>query len=123
MRLRPAALAAASLAILSCTGPAFAHAYYVKSDPAAGSTVDAAPKMLTITYTEDLDLAFCSVTVTDGMGMNDAAGKPQPVPGHANEMQIPLHIQMPGKITVTWHALSTDTHKTDGHFSFTVAKL
>lgn len=102
--------------------PAFAHAFLVKSDPAVGSTVATAPKVLLLTYTEDLEIAFCTVTVTDGMGMNDAAGKPQPVPGHPNEMQVPLNIQMPGKIYVAWHALSTDTHKTEGNFSFTVGQ-
>jgi methionine-rich copper-binding protein CopC len=101
-------------------GPAFAHAFLVESDPAVGSTVNAAPKMLVLSYTEDLEVPFCSVVVTDGMGMNDAAGKPQPVPGHPNEMQVPLNIQMPGKIFVAWHALSVDTHKTQGNFSFTV---
>jgi methionine-rich copper-binding protein CopC len=35
-------------------------------------------------------------------------------------MQVPLNIQMPGKILVAWHALSTDGHKTHGSFSFTV---
>ena len=100
--------------------PAFAHAFLEKSDPPVGSTVSTAPKMLVLTYTEDLEIPFCTVTVTDGMGMNDAVGKPQPVPGHPNEMQVPLNIQMAGKILVTWHALSVDTHKTQGSFSFTV---
>jgi methionine-rich copper-binding protein CopC len=120
MKLRTAALAFAALA---CPGLASAHAHLASATPAANSVLDAAPKVLLLTYTEDLDLAFCTVTVTDAMGMNDAAGRPQPVPGHANEMQVPLNIQMPGKITVSWHALSTDTHKTQGTFSFTVAKL
>lgn len=103
--------------------PAFAHAFLVKSDPAVGSTLNAAPKMLVLSFTEDLEVAFCSIAVTDAMGMNDAAAKPQPVPGHANEMQVPLNIMMPGKIFVSWHALSVDTHKTQGSFSFTVSKL
>jgi methionine-rich copper-binding protein CopC len=114
-----AGMLAASLGAM----PAFAHAFLQKSDPEVGSIVNAAPKILLLTYTEDLELPFCTVTVTDSMGMDDAAGKPQPVPGHPNEMQVPLNIQMPGKITVTWHALSTDTHKTQGSFSFTVTKL
>lgn len=109
-------LLAASLGV----APAFAHAFLVKSDPAVGSTVSTAPKVLLLTYTEALEVPFCTVTVTDGMGMNDAAGKPQPVPGHPNEMQVPLNITMPGKILVAWHALSVDTHKTQGSFSFTV---
>jgi methionine-rich copper-binding protein CopC len=102
--------------------PAFAHAFLVKSDPAVGSTVTTAPKRLVLSFTEDLEVPFCTVLVTDSMGMNDAAGKPQPVPGHPDEMQVPLNITMPGKIHVTWHALSVDTHKTQGDFSFTVAQ-
>ena len=123
MKLRLSALALCTMACISGVSPAFAHAFLTKSDPAAGSVLNAAPKTLLLTYTEDLDVAFCTVTVTDAMGMNDAAGKPQAVPGHANEMQVKLNIQMPGKITVAWHALSTDTHKTKGSFSFTVAQL
>jgi len=114
------ALATGLLLAALATTPALAHAFLVKSDPPVGSTVNAAPKILVLSYTEDLEIPFCIVTVTDSMGMNDAAGKPQPVPGHANEMQVPLNIQMPGKITVAWRALSTDTHKTQGSFSFTV---
>ncbi len=101
--------------------PALAHAFLVKSDPPVGSTITTAPKTLVLTFTEDLEVPFCQVMVTDSMGMNDATGKPQPVPGHPDEMQIPLHITMPGKITVAWHALSVDTHKTEGSFAFTVA--
>jgi methionine-rich copper-binding protein CopC len=101
--------------------PAFAHAFLVHASPSVGSTVTTPPKTLVLSFTEDLEIPFCAVAVTDGMGMNDAAGKPQAVPGHPDEMQVPLNIQMPGKIIVTWHALSVDTHKTQGSFSFTVA--
>jgi methionine-rich copper-binding protein CopC len=101
--------------------PAFAHAFLKKSVPGVGSTISPAPKFLLLTFTEGLEIPFCRVVVTDGMGMNDAAGPPQAVPGHADEMQVPLNIQMPGKILVSWHAVSVDTHKTQGSFSFTVA--
>jgi methionine-rich copper-binding protein CopC len=112
--------AAALLAVSLGGMPAFAHAFLVKSEPPVGRTVSAAPKTLVLTFTEDLEIPFCTVIVTDGMGMNDAAGNPQALPGHSNELQVPLDITMPGKIRVTWHALSVDTHKTQGSFSFTV---
>ena len=101
--------------------PALAHAFLEKSSPSVGSTVNTEPKILVLSYTEDLEVPFCTVTVTDGIGMNEAAGKPQAVPGHPNEMQVPLKITTPGKVFVVWHALSVDTHKTQGDFSFTVA--
>jgi methionine-rich copper-binding protein CopC len=113
--------AALVLAMFAGGSPAFAHAFLVKSDPAVGSSVTTAPADLVLTFTEGLEIPFCSVAVTDGMGMNDAAGKPQAVPGHPEEMMVPLNISMPGKILVTWHAVSVDTHKTQGSFSFTVA--
>jgi len=113
--------AAASIFWLLGCASAQAHAFLVKSNPPVGSTVTAAPSALLLTFTEGLEIPFCSVAVTDGMGMNDAAGKPQAVPGHPEQMMVPLNVEMPGKITVAWHAVSVDTHKTEGSFSFTVA--
>jgi methionine-rich copper-binding protein CopC len=113
----------ATLLGLALSGsPAFAHAFLVRSDPAVGSTVQGAPKTLLLTFTEGLEVPFCGVAVTDGMGMNDAAGKPQAVPGHPEQMLVRLNITMPGKLLVTWHAVSVDTHHTEGAFSFTVAQ-
>ena len=114
----------ASVLLVSLAGlsPAFAHAFLVKANPAVGSTVKTAPKALILTFTEALEVPFCSVAVTDEMGMDDAAGKPQSVPGHPDQLLVPLNISMPGKINVSWHALSVDTHKTEGHFSFTVSQ-
>ena len=102
--------------------PVFAHAFLVKSDPPSRQHRTDGAKALILTFTEALQVPFCSVAVTDGMGMDDAAGKPQSVPGHPNQLMVPLKIAMPGKINVSWHALSVDTHKTEGHFSFTVAQ-
>jgi methionine-rich copper-binding protein CopC len=100
--------------------PAFAHAFLTQSNPRVGSTVNTVPKTLLLTFTEGLEVPFCRVSVTDGMGMHADAGKPQAVPGHRNELLVPLKVPMPGTYTVTWHALSVDTHRTQGHFSFTV---
>ncbi len=114
-------LVLALVAVLSGVAPAFAHAFLVTSDPPVGSTVASAPKFLRLTFTEGLEIAFCRVAVTDGMGMDDTAGKPQPVPGHPEQMMVALNITMPGRVMVSWHAVSVDTHKTQGNFSFTVA--
>ncbi len=118
---RLGALGLAAAFTLATAPQALAHAYLAKASPEAGSTVKTTPRMLLLTFTEDLNVPFCQVAVTDAMGANDATGKPEAVPGHANEMQVPLNIQMPGKITVIWHALSVDTHKTQGSFYFTVS--
>ena len=81
-----------------------------------------APQTLILTFTESLEVPFCSVAVADSMGMNDAGGKPQAVPGHPDQLSVPLNISMPGTINVTRHAVSVDTHKTERHFVFTVSQ-
>jgi len=118
----PKTLAAALLATILGISPAFAHAFLVKSDPPVGASIATAPKTLLLTFTEGLEIPFCSVAVTDSMGMDDSAGKPEPVPGHPEQMLVPVNISMPGKILVSWHAVSVDTHKTQGTFSFMVTQ-
>ncbi|HVE21195.1 MAG TPA: copper resistance protein CopC [Acidocella sp.] len=117
MKLFTASVLLASLAGLS---PAFAHAFLLKADPGVGSIVATAPAQLLMTYTEGLEVPFCAVTVTSATG-TVVNGKPQAVPGHRNEMSVPLHITAPGTYSVTWHAVAVDTHHTQGSFKFTVS--
>jgi methionine-rich copper-binding protein CopC len=108
------------LAITLSASPAFAHAFLVRANPPVGSTIATPPKSLTLTFTENLEVAFCKVSVTNAAGANEAAGSPEPVPGHPDELLVPLNPAASGKITVAWHALSVDTHKTQGKFAFTI---
>ncbi len=118
--MRFSLLAGAAALTLAVAPAAFAHAHLKASDPAAGATVAPGTSSLLLTFTEAVQPKFCTVTVVDGMGMHAETGKPGTVPGHGNELTVPLHFEMAGKYTVTWHALSVDTHKTHGVFSFTV---
>lgn len=101
--------------------PAFAHAFLKTAEPGVGAVVSTPPAQLLLTYTEELAVPFCTVTVKGPDGKQVQTAKPQPVPGHEDELSVKLHIIAPGKYTVTWHALSQDTHKTQGSFSFTVS--
>lgn len=120
--MRLSVFVSAAALMLAAAPAAFAHAHLKKSDPAAGAVVPASIPSLLLTFTEDVQPKFRTVTVVDGMGMHAETGKPKIVPGHANELTVPLHLQMAGKYTVTWHALSVDTHKTHGTFTFTVSQ-
>ena len=99
--------------------PAFAHAHLSVADPADGSVV-AGPSALTLTFTEGLSLAFSGITITGPAG----AVSLQPAtlaPGDATVLIVPLATPLPrGAYGVDWHALSTDGHKTTGHYAFTV---
>jgi len=115
MRMR---LAIPSLLLIAlATGAAYAHAVLDHATPVAGSTVATAPREIALTFTQNLEPAFSTVQVTDANGARVDQGKPQ-ISG--NTMRIGLKPLTPGPYQVHWHALSVDTHKTEGNFSFTV---
>lgn len=113
-------LLAAAAALLLAATPALAHAHLASSDPADGATVATAPVILTLTFTEGLELAFSGVNVTGPTG--GVATRPAHLdPGNAEMLVVPFDSALPaGAYTVDWHALSTDGHKTTGSYHFTV---
>jgi copper resistance protein C len=95
-----------------------AHAFLDHASPLVGSTVPAAPHEVVLTFTQNLEPAFSTAQVTDSSGARVDQGKAA-VSG--NTMTIGLKSLGPGSYKVHWHALSVDTHTTEGAFTFTVA--
>jgi methionine-rich copper-binding protein CopC len=96
---------------------AHAHAFLDHASPLVGSTVASAPREVSLTFTQNLETAFSSVQVTDANGARVDQGKAQ-ISG--NTMRVGLKSLAAGTYRVRWHALSVDTHKTEGSFTFTV---
>ena len=94
-----------------------AHAFLDHASPLVGSTVSAAPHEVVLTYTQNLEAAFSTAQVTDAGGARVDQGKAA-VSG--NTMTVGLKSLGPGSYKVHWHALSVDTHTTEGAFTFTV---
>jgi methionine-rich copper-binding protein CopC len=94
-----------------------AHAFLDHASPLVGSTVASAPHEVALTFTQNLEPAFSTVEVTDGNGARVDQGKAS-VSG--NTMRIGLKAIGAGSYKVNWHALSVDTHTTQGSFSFRV---
>lgn len=110
----------AAAALLGTASVAFAHAHLRSADPAVDSTVAAAPKEVTITFSEAVEPGFSSIEVQDGSGKRVDDGKPHTAASDGKLLSVGLSTLAPGTYTVTWHATAVDTHKTDGTFSFTV---
>jgi methionine-rich copper-binding protein CopC len=98
-------------------GVAQAHAMLDHASPAVGSAVASAPREVSLTFSQNLEAGFSSVQVTDANGARVDQGKPQ-VSG--NTMRVGVKSLSPGTYRVRWHALSVDTHKTEGSFTFSV---
>jgi hypothetical protein len=96
---------------------AWAHAMLEHAMPAAGETLAKSPGALILQFSENLEPAFSSVAVTDDAGRSVTAGPPS---AGGNKMSVPLEPLKPGAYRVVWHALSVDTHRTQGQYTFTV---
>jgi copper resistance protein C len=94
-----------------------AHAFLDHASPLVGSTVPAAPHEVVLTFTQNLEAAFSTAQVTTSSGARVDQGKAA-VSG--NTMTVGLKALGPGSYKVHWHALSVDTHTTEGAFTFTV---
>jgi copper resistance protein C len=94
-----------------------AMAFLDHATPLVGSTVSAAPHEVSLSFTQNLEPAFSSVTVTDASGAQVSQGKAQ-ISG--NTMRVGLKALGPGSYRVRWHALSVDAHTTEGSFTFHV---
>ena len=117
-RLSVASFALAALAIAPAA--VRAHAFLDHSDPAVGSTVAAPPAVMHLWFTQQLEPAFSWVTVTDKSGATVSDGPATIDPSNRQEFDVKLKLLAPGSYKVKWHALSVDTHTTEGDFAFSV---
>ncbi|CAN7609798.1 copper homeostasis periplasmic binding protein CopC [Phenylobacterium sp. LjRoot225] len=112
--------ALAGLAALALASQASAHAHLTAASPAADATV-AAPKQLTLQFSEKLQPNFSGLTVTMPQ-MNDTA-TPVKVTVSKDKMGLvatPTAPLSPGLYKVNWHAVTSDTHRITGAYTFTV---
>ena len=110
-------LGAIWLPLLILGSSAWAHAFLDHADPRVGGTVVGAPQEVSLSFTQNLEPAFCTMEVTGPSGQRVDDGKPR-IDGKA--MSVPLRADQPGIYQVKWRVLSADTHTTEGAFSFTV---
>ena len=96
---------------------ALAHAALHHTSPPAGSTLPTAPTEVSLWFTDNLEGAFSSIAVTDSGGGRVDQGKAE-VSG--NLMRVGIKALSPGSYRVHWRAVSVDTHKTEGDFTFKV---
>ena len=101
------------------TAQASAHAMLDHASPGAGAALGASPKMVVLDFSEALEPALSGATVIDAAN-HDVTASPAAVSGE--EMKVALKLLVPGAYRVAWHAVSTDTHRTEGSYRFTVRK-
>jgi copper transport protein len=117
---RRALLLAAAVCALGC-GDAWAHASLERSDPVAGATLGAAPRLVRLTFTERPDPSQAAVRILDAAGRPVAAGPPLPVAGDPRTLAVGVPPLDDGVVTVRYRVLSAgDGHVVSGVLTFGV---
>ena len=98
---------------------ASAHAMLVRSNPAANTSV-AAPKVISLTFSEKLTPAFSGFEVLTGNGtrtpMKAAFSR-----DHKSIQGVLNRPMAPGVYKIAWHAVASDDgHRTTGSLAFRV---
>jgi methionine-rich copper-binding protein CopC len=103
--------------MLFAMGEASAHAFLDHAEPRVGNKVANPPHEVSLWFTQKLEPAFSTITVTNPAGERVDSGKTR-VSG--SQMSVSLRPGGTGTYHVTWRVLSVDTHTTDGSFTFQV---
>ncbi|WP_268796475.1 copper homeostasis periplasmic binding protein CopC [Pseudomonas huanghezhanensis] len=122
--LKKALAAVAVLASLAATTSALAHAHLENQSPPADSEVPS-PKELRLTFSEGVEEKFSKVSISvDGPGQGTEVIAAQTIatdPADKKTLIVtPAAPLTPGKYKIEWHAVSVDTHKSEGVYRFTV---
>lgn len=107
------------LLLCGASTAAWAHAFLDHASPAVGATV-AAPRQVSIWFTEQVEPAFSTIAVTNAAGERVDNSDTHLDQADAKLLRVSLKPLAVGTYKVSWRVVSVDTHRTHGDFSFTV---
>jgi hypothetical protein len=110
----------AAVLFLVLQSQAWAHAFLDHAQPKVGSTLTGPPAEIKIWFTQNIEPAFSSIQVQDAQGREVDKKDAHPDDKDKSLLIVSLPPLPAGTYTVSWHVVSVDTHKTQGHFEFTV---
>lgn len=106
----------AGVVLLACCTIVLAHTHLLKSVPADGQAVAAAPEKILLTFSEAARLTAAWIQKDEGartrLTAPDKASK---------EVTLSLPALAPGAYVVSWRAASADGHLMPGRIRFTVS--
>jgi methionine-rich copper-binding protein CopC len=122
VRRKANVLVAAAVLLVGAATAAFAHAHLVRAVPAAGASVSTALTEVTLRFSEKLESALSSIVVRDAAGMQIDKRDGTVDKKDRTIIRVSLPALEPGVYKVEWRAVSTDTHKVNGDFTFKVGE-
>lgn len=106
--------------LMTAQSQAFAHAFLDHADPKVGTTIAATPAEIKLWFTQELEPTFSSIEVRNAAGTEVDKKDVHPDPKNKTLLIVSVPQLPAGTYTVLWRVVSVDTHKTQGHFQFTI---
>jgi copper transport protein len=114
-------IAAALAAACALPSAASAHAYLIKTVPAASGVLNGPPPNVQLTYDEAVEPRFAIISVTDAGGHQETTGPVARSPANPDTLVVPLRPHLPeGWYLIYWRAISVDGHPVQGAFTYAV---
>jgi copper transport protein len=108
-------------ACVTLPAAASAHAYLVRTVPAASEVVSAPPSTIQLTYDEAVEPRFAIISVTNAGGQQQTTGPVRRSPANPDTLLVPLRPHLPeGWYLIYWRAISVDGHPVQGAFTYAV---
>jgi methionine-rich copper-binding protein CopC len=116
-------MAAVAMIVASLLGStAYAHPELQSTEPAAGA-VTSSPRQIKITFNESVIPQFSGVELKDQTGKVIMTGKTATDATNKKQLLVPVQEPLPpGDYKVEWHAVSDDSHRVKGSYSFSVTR-
>jgi methionine-rich copper-binding protein CopC len=100
--------------------PALAHPKLTATVPAADAQAQP-PQEIRLSFSEALVAKFSGLDLKDQEGKRIETGPAASDPKDRKQLIVPVKaVLAPGRYTVEWHAVSEDTHRVKGSYSFEV---
>ncbi len=113
-------IATAGVALAAAAG-ASAHAYLIKTLPAASGVLEAPPRTVALTYDEAVEPRFAIISVTSAAGTQVTIGPVRRSAADPNTLVVPVKAGLPeGWYLIYWRAISVDGHPVQGAFTYAV---
>ena len=111
---------AVSAVVLMLPAAASAHAYLVKTYPAATALLNTPPPDVALTFDEAVEPRFAIISVTDVNAHSETIGAVHRAVSDPDTLVVPLKKLPEGWYLVVWRAISVDGHPVRGAFTFAV---
>jgi copper transport protein len=107
--------------VVGLASPASAHNSFVRSDPADGAQLSAAPPQLALTFAKDVVLDQLQVEFTDAAGVRSSLSGFTLAPSGSTTALVPMSSAATGAVSFRWKLVGSDGHTVSGRVGLVIA--